>query len=161
MTIALVTMVKNEEKTLPRLLASVKGFADKIIAFDTGSTDSTHQILKDAGADILTGEFKDFGTSRTELMKFAKGKADWLLLMDADQTLEMKPPLLMDPNIASYLAESLAGTRKYWVPRLVRGDRDWVYVGATHEYLAGTEGSIKLPGLFVKHHNDGGCQADK
>lgn len=160
-------MVKNEEKTLPRLIQSVDGFADKIIALDTGSTDNTKWILKSAGADILEIPFHDFGRSRTQLMKFAKRQADWLLLMDADQTLvaeagdkfrEQLP--FTSPDITAFSLKH-RGTHPYWVPRLVRGDRDWNFVGSTHEYLAQSHTAVKLPGIEIEHHADGGSRFDK
>lgn len=168
-------MVKNEEATLPRLFASVQGFVDRAIVLDTGSTDRTLEILRDmngnydAGIDILELPFHDFGRSRTQLMHFAKGKADWLLLMDADQTLQV------DPKVAESLREQLpftspditafslkhVGTHPYWVPRLVRGDRDWKFVGSTHEYLDQSHTATKLSDIEIRHHADGGTRADK
>lgn len=176
MNIALCIMVKNEEATLPRLLKSVEGFADTIIALDTGSTDDTLYQLSNAGATYICEPFIDFGRSRTRLMKFARGKADWLLLLDADQTLEfgdhgpaavralIEPPGLEsdeDPpaQIGAYQIQH-AGSLSYWIPRLVRGDREWQFHGATHEYLADA-GGPKLLGLRVQHHFDGGSRADK
>jgi glycosyltransferase involved in cell wall biosynthesis len=42
-------IVKNEEKNLPRALASVAGIADEVIVVDTGSTDRTVEIAKEFG----------------------------------------------------------------------------------------------------------------
>lgn len=166
-TIALCIMVKNEEKTLPRLLASVQGFADKIIALDTGSTDKTLDILRLMGAEVIELPFVDFGTSRTQLMEFAKGKADWLLLLDADMTLHFDPVALraayynaLHKDVTCYSLEHGDGY-SYWVTRIVRGDLYWKYKGATHEYLEKTEKPTRLLGAKVKHHADGGSRADK
>lgn len=183
--IALCVMVKNEEKILPRLLASVRGFADIIIALDTGSTDNTKWILQAAGADILEAPFEDFGKSRTKLMQFAKCRADWLLLMDADHTLQFAEPGMREnadhslrftigsapntfreqlpftsPDITAFSLKH-AGPHPYWVPRLVRGDRDWKFVGSTHEYLDQSHAAVKLPDIEIVHHADGGARADK
>ncbi|HIN09748.1 MAG TPA: glycosyltransferase, partial [Phycisphaerales bacterium] len=45
--------VKNEEINLPHALASVKEWADRVWVVDCGSTDSTCQIAKEAGADVV------------------------------------------------------------------------------------------------------------
>jgi Glycosyl transferase family 2 len=152
-TIALVIMVKNEKKTLPRTLASVAGIADKIIALDTGSTDGTLKLLKEAGADILESPFKSFGESRTELLKFAKGKADWLLMLDADWTLEVDPGLqpiheYLNPEVRVYGMQH-TGPLSYWQPHIIRGDLDWEYKGVCHEYLARSEAFCKFFGVKV------------
>jgi glycosyltransferase involved in cell wall biosynthesis len=173
MTIALCVMVKNEAATLPRLLRSVEGFVNRIIALDTGSTDGTVQLLRERGADVLESTFKNFGESRTELMQFAKGKADWLLLLDADQTLRLDPAHTalgsdwefikrkLDPDKLAYSLLH-AGDLAYWVPRLIRGNRDWSFVGATHEYLDTCSSChTHLRGVFVDHHADGGARSDK
>lgn len=166
-TIALCIMVKNEEATLPRLLASVEGFVDSIIALDTGSTDDTLLLLHEAGADVIEIPFQDFGRSRTQLMQFAKGKADWLLLLDADHVLTFYPAALrehtvevLDPKVSCYAIQH-TGNFSYWVTRLVRGDQDWRYIGATHEYLDRSTNPTRLLAMKVRHLGDGGSKADK
>ena len=65
-TIALVMIVKNEERCLKRCLDSVKGIVDKIIIVDTGSQDRTLDIARASGADVYTYTWKnDFSDSRT------------------------------------------------------------------------------------------------
>src|ERR1039457_510805 len=164
-TIALCIMCRNEEKALPRLLASVEGCVEKIIALDTGSSDSTLAILQAARVEVKQSSFKDFGQSRTELMEFAWGKADWLLLMDADQELVCgidMPELwkVLDSDVDCYSLEN-EGNFGYWVPRIVKGNMQWKFKGATHEYLERSESAVKLPGVKIRHHDDGGCKADK
>lgn len=158
-------MVKNEAKTLPRLLDSVKGFVDGVIAYDTGSTDDTINILQSVGADILRGEFEDFGKSRSKLMAFAKGKADWLLLMDADQILRKDVEKLeLTRGFDAYLLEH-TGALQYYVARLVNGDIPWCFIGVTHEYIERMDGvkgtATKLGGVRIGHLADGGSRSDK
>ena len=94
-------------------------------------------------------------------MALAMGRADYLLLIDADMTLVRNgalPPLLADAYLLPHLGEL-----RYAVPRLVRGDRRWWFEGATHEYLA-TDGPFTqevLEALAIEHHGDGGTRAEK
>ena len=68
--IALLMMVKNETKRLNVSLNSVKGFADSIVIFDTGSTDDTIEICKNFCNNnriplrLKEGEFNNFSDSR-------------------------------------------------------------------------------------------------
>ena len=44
--IAVLLMVKNEKIRLPITLKSIKGIADSLVLFDTGSEDETIEIAK-------------------------------------------------------------------------------------------------------------------
>ena len=49
-------IVKNEEKSLPRCLESIRGLHDELIVVDTGSEDNTIEVAKDFGAtDMMVG----------------------------------------------------------------------------------------------------------
>ena len=94
-------------------------------------------------------------------MTLATGSADYLLLLDADMTLDWRgplPPLHEDAYLLRH-----AGELAYAIPRLVRGSRRWRYEGSTHEYLAsdGQRDQTVLEALVVEHHADGGSRADK
>ncbi|GEM_PF-1179999 len=57
MNFSIVLIAKNEEKTLPRMLESLKNYRDKggeIIIVDTGSTDNTVKIAKDYNCIVDT-----------------------------------------------------------------------------------------------------------
>jgi glycosyltransferase involved in cell wall biosynthesis len=168
MSIALVTMTRNGLTKLPRLFESVRGFADKALVLDTGSTDGTQNWLWEQSilpVEMITAPFVNFETSRNHLNELAQGKADWLLLLDDDMALTF-PDLpgtgvvkaSLDLNVPAYMLEH-AGNLGYWITRLVRGDRFWRYKGVTHEYLVGGGATNpKLKGVEVEHYYNHGSE---
>lgn len=159
-------IVKNEAAVIERCIASVRPFIDAWTIVDTGSSDDTPDRVRTALADLPGAlherPWVNFGVNRSELMALAHGSADYLLLVDADQTVRIDGPLPKLDADAYLLVHD--GTPTYKIPRLVRGDLDWRFVGATHEYLAcDGVGPITevLPQLVIEHHADGGARADK
>ncbi|UJA20969.1 glycosyltransferase [Thermoleophilia bacterium SCSIO 60948] len=164
-TIGLSMIVRDEAAVIERCLDSVRDLIDHWTICDTGSTDDTPQLTEQA-LDGIPGqvhhrEWVDFGHNRTEALELARGHTDYLLLIDADQTVEIRGP--MPPLVAdSYLLRH-SGDVDYAIPRLVRADRPWRYQGSTHEYLTldGDQHRQTLPALVINHHGDGGSKADK
>ncbi|HXY24823.1 MAG TPA: glycosyltransferase family 2 protein [Candidatus Acidoferrum sp.] len=148
----------NEEKNLPRLLASISGLADEIVVVDAGSTDQTEQIAKEHGAVFL----KRTWTNYAEQKNFAAASAsnEWILSLDADEELssELKVSLLewkkQSPEFSVYefprRAWYLGGWVKHsgWYPdfqrRLYRRDAAQ-FSGIIHEALRfhGNPGRLK------------------
>lgn len=165
--IVLCMIVRDEAAVLRRCLESVRDRIDSWVIVDTGSVDGTPEIVHETLADI-PGElhrrpWRDFGTNRSELLELARGTGEYLLLLDADMTVEWEQPL---PGLSfdAYHLRQHDGGLEYRIPRLVRSDRAWQYVGATHEYLTAAEGthsSSPLDALRVVHHADGGSRTDK
>ena len=86
MKISLCMIVKNEETSLPKCLGSVNNFVDEIIVIDTGSTDKTPQIAQQFGAKVYYFPWNNnFSSARNEALKYVTG--DWILVLDADETL--------------------------------------------------------------------------
>ena len=158
-------IVRNEAHVLERCLASVRELIDNWVICDTGSSDDTRAVVVEQ-LDGIPGTlhdtaWTDFGANRTELMKLAREAADYLLLVDADMTIRQTGGLPTLRADAYLLRES--GALDYGVIRLVRGDRDWWYVGATHEYIV-TNGHFRqeeLDVLAVDHHADGSSRPQK
>ena len=74
-----------------RCLASCHDLIDYWVICDTGSTDGTQELIGRA-LDGIPGELHEtawihFGHNRTELMRLARQKAEYLLLIDADMTI--------------------------------------------------------------------------
>lgn len=58
MKFSICLIAKNEEKTLPRLLQSIKG-VDEILLCDTGSTDKTIEVAKSFGVKVYEQKFDE------------------------------------------------------------------------------------------------------
>ncbi len=86
MKLSLCMIVKDEATTLPKCLGSVKNVVDEIIVLDTGSTDKTPDIAKQFGAEVHHFKWcNDFSAARNDALKYVTG--DWILVLDADETL--------------------------------------------------------------------------
>lgn len=164
-TIALAMIVRNEAAVIERCLRSVRPLIDCWVICDTGSSDATREIvaatLAEIPGDLHQTEWVDFGHNRTELLGFARGSADYLLMIDADMTVDRVAPLPALGADAYLLRET--GALDFGVIRLVRGDRRWWYEGSTHEYIA-TDGQFSqepLPALAIEHHADGSARWEK
>lgn len=164
-TVALCMIVRDESAVIGRCLESVRGLIDTWVICDTGSRDRTAELieaeLKEIPGRLLHDQWRDFGFNRSRLMEAARGAADYLLLLDADMTVAQVEPL---PELSAdaYLL-SHAGELGYRVPRLVRGDREWRFVGSTHEYLDARDEiqTQPLDALVVYHYGDGGSRREK
>jgi glycosyltransferase involved in cell wall biosynthesis len=92
--LSVVIVCKNEEDVIGHALKSVQGVTDDIVIFDNGSTDRTIEILKQANIQLHQGPWEGFG--KTKQKATALAKYDWVLSLDADESLdeELKNALL-------------------------------------------------------------------
>jgi glycosyltransferase involved in cell wall biosynthesis len=86
------TIVKNEDRYIWFAVKSVVNYLDKILIWDTGSTDKTVEIIKLLQKDYPGKiEFKEIGSvdadgltrARQEMLE--QTKSDWILLVDGDE----------------------------------------------------------------------------
>lgn len=148
--ISLCMIVKNEERTLRRCLASVRDLADEIVIVDTGSTDSTPQIAAAHNAKLASFDFSrvDFAAARNHALDLATGR--WILTLDADEVLDPAGiPLVKE--MTRELASSTANAGYYFervnhgapsdkptrdhVVRLFPNRPDYRYRGRVHETI--------------------------
>ena len=175
-TICLNMIVKDESRVIRRCLDTVRPWIDHWVIVDTGSTDGTQDIirehLKDIPGKLHERPWKNFGHNRTEALGLAKGKADYLLLCDADMSLEMSDPawkskLDADADLVTHRHGD--GGLRYRNIRLVNarltGGRRWCYRGSTHEYCdsldPGKFAKAEFDGIDFLDHDDGGTKAAK
>lgn len=85
--LSVIIPVKNEATFLPNCLKSVK-FADEIIVLDSGSTDTSTNLAKAAGARVIKYTWKGFSYAHN--LGARKAKGDWLLYLDADERISRK-----------------------------------------------------------------------
>jgi glycosyltransferase involved in cell wall biosynthesis len=102
-TISALIISKDEEDRIKPCLESLKGFADEIILFDSGSTDRTVEIAKEYTDKVwITDDWPGDGFQKHRALQ--KTTCDWVLIIDADEYLddEMKAEItvqLSDPNL--------------------------------------------------------------
>src|SRR5262245_18996826 len=163
-------IVKNEERVLPRLFASLRPLIHAWSIVDTGSGDGTQELIRRELAG-LPGElherpWKNFGHNRSESLALARGRADYLLIVDADEEIEIPNGFAM-PELAAdqyLLMHRLKGSPDTGWRRgtLVKASLPWRYEGVLHEYITCDEPhrSEPLPGLVVWNYPDGARNAD-
>ncbi len=79
----------NEERNLPRCLASVAGLAADILVMDSGSTDATCRLAEQAGARVVHQEWLGYRDQKNAAL--AHCTQPWVLALDADE--EVSPAL--------------------------------------------------------------------
>lgn len=108
LSIVLITL--NEAHNLPRTLESVRGMGE-IVVVDSGSTDATVELARDAGARVFVEPWKGFGAQKNAAIDHAEG--DWVFSLDADE--EVTPELRREIEA---LLEGEPESAAYRVPRL-------------------------------------------
>jgi predicted O-methyltransferase YrrM len=89
MKITLYAIAKNEEKNIEKFLLNAKKF-DDVIVVDTGSTDNTIQLLRDAGIKVYehsqTREEFDFSVARNQALSYVE--TDWAFSLDFNEDVD-------------------------------------------------------------------------
>lgn len=86
-TLSALIICKNEEDRIKPCFESLKGFADEIIVFDSGSTDQTVEIAKAYTDKIwITEDWPGDGFQKARALE--KCTCDWVLIIDADEYLD-------------------------------------------------------------------------
>lgn len=102
-TISALIISKNEEDRIRPCFESLKGFADEIILFDSGSTDKTVDIAREYTDKIwITEDWPGDGFQKARALEHCQ--CDWVLIIDADEYLDqaMKDEItaqLSKPNL--------------------------------------------------------------
>ena len=152
MKLSACVITKNEEENIGTWLASMKKIADEMIVVDTGSTDRTVEMAKEAGARVFHHTWQnDFAAAKNAALEKAEG--DWILFLDADeyfspQTLPKVRPLLekveASPKPIVGVICRLINIDKdqdnrfmgaIFQLRIFRNSRDLRYEGKIHEHI--------------------------
>lgn len=167
MTVAVALIAKNEELTIPRVIASLQGAVDEIIVADTGSTDRTKAVAASAGAKVVDFPWiDDFAAARQ--FAFEQATTDWVCWVDADDVVIRADHIRRETDAAEpgvnaiywryVLGRDASGkpTFDYWRERCVRNNSSHKWVGRVHEVLVQVEpgATIRSESVLVEHHPD-------
>jgi len=140
--LALSMIVKNEAPNIQRCLESVAPFINYYVICDTGSTDNTKEIIKSffdskgIPGEILDHEWKDFGHNRSLAIEACEGKAQWALMIDADDMISGTLPVeKFNDELDGYVVKIQRGEFVWYRAQLFNiGKTKWWYEEPLHEY---------------------------
>ena len=136
--ICLNMIVRNEAHVVHEVLDSVAPFITSWVIVDTGSDDGTQDKIREHMAALgIPGElherpWRNFGHNRSEAIALARGHADYIWVMDADDLL------VGTPNFSDLTADvyqlHYGPDVSYWRRQVFRDGLPWRYIGVLHEY---------------------------
>ena len=160
-------IVKDESKVIARCLASVRPLIDAWAIVDTGSTDGTQNVvreaLRDLPGELIERPWVDFGYNRSEALRLARGRADYVFVIDADETLARDDGFTLPKLHAdAYTADVLYSGCTYLRRQLVKNTLPWRYEGVLHEYITCEQAATEehIGGMRTVVHTDGARSSD-
>jgi glycosyltransferase involved in cell wall biosynthesis len=166
-TICLNMIVKDEAPVIRRCLDSVRAIIDSWVIVDTGSTDGTQELireyLKDLPGELYERPWVDFAHNRSEALELARGRGDYIFVIDADEVVELEPGFVLPTLTAdAYNLQVRYGGCSYVRKQLVSNRLPWSYKGVLHEYITTEEPHREEPlaGLATLPSHDGARARD-
>ena len=80
-----IVLTQNEQKNIAACIESIAGFAARVLAVDSGSTDETCDIARAHGADVLTHTFSYYAEQFNWGIENGSIDTQWILRLDADE----------------------------------------------------------------------------
>lgn len=178
-TLSLCIIVKDEERYIENCITSVQDIVDEIVVVDTGSTDSTVKIAEKLNAKIFSYEWDDnFSNARNFALEQAT--CDWILVLDADETVHNEDVQLIKDKIQSTNSNAITNVFYNFTGEVLNPDNFVInvgfrifkrnmfhYTGIIHERLIPTENNKIIEehgGIRILHYGylkDVAIQKDK
>jgi glycosyltransferase involved in cell wall biosynthesis len=147
-------IVRDEAENLAGLVESVAPYISYWVVVDTGSRDDTVERLRRLFAErAIPGEvhqrpWRDFGANRSEALRLAQGKADYIWVIDADDRVHGTLDLggLHHDAYDLRFGEDFS----FWRRQIFKDGLGWEYRGVLHEYphCAGATRCARLEGAY-------------
>ena len=87
MSLTVVILTKNEERHIARAIGSVMDVADRLYVIDSGSTDRTVEIAREAGADVFVHPFITQAQQFNWALDQLPYDTAWVFRLDADEVV--------------------------------------------------------------------------
>ena len=164
-------IVRNEEENLPQWIKCMQKLVDEMVVVDTGSSDNTILLAKQAGARVYEFPWvNDFAAAKNYAISKAEG--EWIYFLDADEYFQPSDFSILRKTLRQYdKKQNVIG----FVCRLINIDKDdnnrvlnenlhirifrnlpeLRYVGEIHEQLVysgqGKKEMILMPKAIIYH----------
>jgi len=138
--ICLNMIVKDEAHIIRETLDAVLPYIDYWVVSDTGSTDGTQELIREyfeqhhIDGELYQDDWVDFSTNRNLALKHCEGKCEYVLVFDADDTIQGSLPISETLSTDAY--NLLIGPDVlYHRKALLKMTSGWYYKGVLHEYV--------------------------
>jgi glycosyltransferase involved in cell wall biosynthesis len=108
-SLSIVIIAKNEAHNITDCVKSA-AFAQEVIVLDSGSTDNTVELARQAGAIVVETGWPGYGPQNNRGLDIAK--SDWIFSLDADERISAELQKEIMQAIQDVCVDG------YWVPRL-------------------------------------------
>jgi glycosyltransferase involved in cell wall biosynthesis len=119
--ISVTVITLNEERNLPRLLASLGDVADEIVVADCGSADRTREIAEAGGARVFVHPWN--GQAAQKNFAAEQAQFDWVLNLDADEELSAE----LRVEVLRWKASAATDCVAYSMPRRSLYLGQWIH----------------------------------
>ena len=126
--LTVVVLTLNEELNLPDCLESIEPLGCQVLVVDSGSTDRTVEIAKEAGAKVFEHPFDSYGAQRNWAQDNLPIETEWVLHIDADERLTPE----IRASIVSALANAPAEISGYILRRRTVFMGRWIKHGGIY-----------------------------
>ena len=131
--LAIIFLTFNEEKNLPKALASVKQLNAPIYIIDSLSTDNTESIAKEFGCVFIQNKFETHTIQWKFALEQIPENVEWVLGLDADQELLPELCAEISNTLSSEESKNITG---YYICRRNYFLNKWIkYGGYYPRYL--------------------------
>jgi glycosyltransferase involved in cell wall biosynthesis len=87
MKVTAIVLTRDEALNLPACLGSLT-WCDRVVVFDSFSRDSTPDIARSLGAEVVQHVFVDYASQRQAALDCIGSDAEWVLMIDADEQVD-------------------------------------------------------------------------
>ena len=168
-SICLNMIVKDEAHIIKRTLENLTSHINFVywVICDTGSIDDTRKIItdffkeKNIPGELHDVEWQDFGYNRTVALNKAYNKTDYLLIFDADDSINGKfilPTILTADKYNLFFGDD---THKYIRPLLINNRKKWKFICILHETLNNIDPINSEETIYGDYHITSGREGNR
>jgi len=142
-TYCLAIMAKETPEKLRRAIDSVKHLVDYCVLM-VAPEDPLRYFDLGMPGEVQTFPWRNYGYNRTELFNASRGRADYVVMLDADDYLS-EGTLPENPTADGYEIEVEYGNMKYKRLQILSSRCEWESKGEVHEYWEAAHEAVILP----------------
>lgn len=167
-SVCLAMIVRDEAHCIAECLASVRDHVSHWVICDTGSTDGTAEVVREAmrgvPGELHEHPWVDFAHNRNAALELAREHAEYVFMIDADDQLVCDRTAEPFAGLTEqcYFVEIAHAGVHYARPQLVHRELACRYVGAVHEGLVidGPHTTAVLDGCHINYGATGSRSRD-